>query len=511
MSNDQWEQVYGARRRAGACSTARRWSSSTRGAWPSARRAISASGSARKHVAAHHGSLAKEAAPRCRAAPEARRAEGAGRDRVARARHRHRRRRPRLPARLAALDRRPSCSASAAPATRSAACRRRGCFRSRATSWSNARRCSTACGAASSTRCACRRRRSTCWPSRSSPRVACREWDEDALFALVRARLAVRASCARERLRRGRAHARRGLHARATGTRAGYVHRDAVHQSAARAQGRAPDRADLGRHDSRDRRLRGRARAAGARRSARVNEDFAVESIAGDVFQLGNTSYRILRVEPGRVRVEDAHGARAEHPVLARRGARAQRRAVARRVAAARRGRARADRARARRRRPSTGWSRRSASTRTRRASSSTTWRAPLAALGALPTQRAHRARALLRRVGRHAAGHPFAVRQPHQPRLGPGAAQALLPQVQLRAAGRGDRGRDRAVAVDQPQLPARRGRALPAFGHGARRAGAGAARRAAVRRALALERDHRARAAALHAAARRSRRSCSA
>src|SRR5262249_62013917 len=39
-----------------------------------------------------------------------------------------------------------------------------------------------------------------------------------------------------------------------------------------------------------------------------VNEDFAVESIAGDIFQLGNTSYRILRVEAGRVRVEDAHG-----------------------------------------------------------------------------------------------------------------------------------------------------------------------------------------------------------
>jgi ATP-dependent Lhr-like helicase len=30
-----------------------------------------------------------------------------------------------------------------------------------------------------------------------------------------------------------------------------------------------------------------------------VNEDFAVESIAGDIFQLGNASYRILRVEPG--------------------------------------------------------------------------------------------------------------------------------------------------------------------------------------------------------------------
>jgi ATP-dependent Lhr-like helicase len=39
-----------------------------------------------------------------------------------------------------------------------------------------------------------------------------------------------------------------------------------------------------------------------------VNEDFAVESLAGDVFQLGNHSYQILRVERGTVRVEDAHG-----------------------------------------------------------------------------------------------------------------------------------------------------------------------------------------------------------
>ena len=39
-----------------------------------------------------------------------------------------------------------------------------------------------------------------------------------------------------------------------------------------------------------------------------LNEDFAVESLAGDVFQLGNCSYRILRVEAGRVRVEDAKG-----------------------------------------------------------------------------------------------------------------------------------------------------------------------------------------------------------
>jgi len=40
-----------------------------------------------------------------------------------------------------------------------------------------------------------------------------------------------------------------------------------------------------------------------------VNEDFAVESAAGDVFLLGSTSWRIRRVEPGVVRVTDARGA----------------------------------------------------------------------------------------------------------------------------------------------------------------------------------------------------------
>ncbi|MCB9587154.1 MAG: DEAD/DEAH box helicase [Polyangiaceae bacterium] len=39
-----------------------------------------------------------------------------------------------------------------------------------------------------------------------------------------------------------------------------------------------------------------------------INEDFAIESMAGDIFQLGNASWRIIKVEPGRVRVEDARG-----------------------------------------------------------------------------------------------------------------------------------------------------------------------------------------------------------
>ena len=39
-----------------------------------------------------------------------------------------------------------------------------------------------------------------------------------------------------------------------------------------------------------------------------LNEDFAIESLPGDIFQLGNTSWRILRIGSGVVRVADARG-----------------------------------------------------------------------------------------------------------------------------------------------------------------------------------------------------------
>ncbi|MCB0428889.1 MAG: DEAD/DEAH box helicase [Flavobacteriales bacterium] len=39
-----------------------------------------------------------------------------------------------------------------------------------------------------------------------------------------------------------------------------------------------------------------------------LNEDFAVESLPGDIFQLGNKTWRMLRIETGRVFVEDAEG-----------------------------------------------------------------------------------------------------------------------------------------------------------------------------------------------------------
>ena len=97
------------------------------------------------------------------------------------------------------------------------------------------------------------------------------------------------------------------------GSRASYVHRDVVHHvlrerkgarlAAMTSGGTIPETGDYTVV------LEPQSTNVGT-----VNEDFAVESIAGDIFQLGNTSYRILRVEPGRIRVEDAHGAAPSIP-----------------------------------------------------------------------------------------------------------------------------------------------------------------------------------------------------
>jgi len=49
-----------------------------------------------------------------------------------------------------------------------------------------------------------------------------------------------------------------------------------------------------------------------------LDEDFAIESSSGDIFQLGNTSWRIVRVEASRVLVEDAAELRPAHPHVVR-------------------------------------------------------------------------------------------------------------------------------------------------------------------------------------------------
>ena len=141
--------------------------------------------------------------------------------------------------------------------------------------------------------------------------VACREWDEDALFALVTRAWPYR-HLTREQYAAVVRMVSEGFTTR-QGPRAGYVHRDAVHHRLRERKGARLTALTSG----------GTIPEAGdytvvlepqADKIGTVNEDFAVESIAGDVFQLGNTSYRILRVEPGRVRVEDAQGAAPNIP-----------------------------------------------------------------------------------------------------------------------------------------------------------------------------------------------------
>lgn len=135
--------------------------------------------------------------------------------------------------------------------------------------------------------------------------VACREWDEDALYALVRGAYPYRA-LARADFDAVLRMLAEGFTTR-RGARAAWLHRDAVHRQvrarrgarlvALTSGGAIPDTADylvL---------LEPQGTVVGS-----VHEDFAVESLAGDIFQLGNTSYRILRVERDRLRVEDAHG-----------------------------------------------------------------------------------------------------------------------------------------------------------------------------------------------------------
>lgn len=135
--------------------------------------------------------------------------------------------------------------------------------------------------------------------------VATREWSEDELFALVRRAWPYR-NLERDDFDAIIAMLAEGFHTR-RGRRGALVHHDAVHRelrgrrgarlTALTAGGTIPDNADYQVLLQPENHLIGS-----------VNEDFAVESMAGDIFQLGNKSYKIQRVERGVVRVEDAQG-----------------------------------------------------------------------------------------------------------------------------------------------------------------------------------------------------------
>ena len=135
--------------------------------------------------------------------------------------------------------------------------------------------------------------------------VAGRDWNEDELYQ----------SCIRAWPYRALTQAQfigvvkmlsDGFHTR-RGRRSAYLHRDAVHgmlraRRGARLTamlngGAIPDQFNY------DVILQPQGLFVGT-----LNEDFAFESMPGDIFQLGNTSYRMLKIEQGRVYAEDAHG-----------------------------------------------------------------------------------------------------------------------------------------------------------------------------------------------------------
>ncbi len=135
---------------------------------------------------------------------------------------------------------------------------------------------------------------------------ACEEWDEDALYDLCR-RAGPYADLSRadfdgvvDMLSEGIATSR--------GRSGALLHRDAVNRrlrgrrgarlAALTSGGAIPDNANY------DVILEPDGTQIGT-----IDEDFAIESMAGDIILLGNSSWRIRRVEPGKVRVEDARGA----------------------------------------------------------------------------------------------------------------------------------------------------------------------------------------------------------
>jgi ATP-dependent Lhr-like helicase len=135
--------------------------------------------------------------------------------------------------------------------------------------------------------------------------VSCREWSEQELYRAFtvawpyRSLTEVQFSAVAKMLGDGY-HTRRGR-------RGAYIHRDLVHgmlrsRKGARLTallngGAIPDQFDY------DVILQPEGLFVGT-----LNEDFSFESVPGDIFQLGNNSYRMLKIEQGKVFVEDAHG-----------------------------------------------------------------------------------------------------------------------------------------------------------------------------------------------------------
>lgn len=140
---------------------------------------------------------------------------------------------------------------------------------------------------------------------------AAQDWEEDGLFELVR-RAAPYTTLTRLAFDQVLRLMSEGIET-GRGRRAAYLHRDQVHGkvrgrrgarlAALTSGGAIPETADY--------RV---ILEPGDTFIGTINEDFALESMAGDVFLLGSSSWRIRRVERGVVRVVDAAGAQPNVP-----------------------------------------------------------------------------------------------------------------------------------------------------------------------------------------------------
>ncbi|MCE2501652.1 MAG: DEAD/DEAH box helicase [Dehalococcoidia bacterium] len=134
---------------------------------------------------------------------------------------------------------------------------------------------------------------------------SCEDWDEDALFELCRRAYPYR-NLPRDRFGQVVESLSQGFAPR-QGRNGAHLHRDGINHrvkgrrgarlAALTSGGAIPDNADY------DVVADPEGTFVGT-----INEDFAIESMAGDIFLLGNTPWKVRRVESGRVRVEDAQG-----------------------------------------------------------------------------------------------------------------------------------------------------------------------------------------------------------
>ena len=323
--------------------------------------------------------------------------------------------------------------------------------------------------------------------------VAAQEWSEEALFALFRRSFPYR-ELPREDFAEIVGMLAEGFSTR-RGRRGALIHHDAVNGmlrgrrgariTALTSGGTIPDTAEY------QVLLEPENQVIGT-----VTEDFAVESLAGDVFQLGNAAYRIRRVERGTLRVEDAEGQPpnipfwlGEAPGRSNELSQAVSRLRARWTLACEnyqnplpptlprlRGEGRVSRAclklpdgpphpcspRMGERELCEWLAARPGIGEAAARQMAEYLAAGHAALGMIADARHDHSGAVFRRSRRHAAGRAFPLWQPAEPRLGAGAAQAVLPQVQFRTAGGGYRGQYRAVADHGAQFRSgRRSRAI--------------------------------------------------